>query len=128
MKDGLWSIVSGSERPPDIAEGRQIREVCGKKGSCTGHYCFVGRTVATLSDWRTRRSNHCLEKVGWSVSKEDLGQQAGATAKAVLIAAERPRLRSKACQSYDGGFRCIVGCWRSSSGGGPCCAPASQLT
>ena len=84
MKDGLWSIVSGSERPPDIAEGRQIREVCGKKGSCTGHYCFVGRTVATLSDWRTRRSNHCLEKVGWSVSKEDLGQQAGATAKAVF--------------------------------------------
>ena len=32
MKDGLWSIVSGSERPPDIAVAdKYIREVCGKR-------------------------------------------------------------------------------------------------
>ena len=65
-------------------------EVCCKKGSCTGRYCFVGRTVATLSDCRPRRSNHGRS---WLISSK-LGQQAGATAKAVFIAAERPRLRT----------------------------------
>ena len=83
IRDGLWSIVNGTEIAPD--ETAKLREHLLREEIKPSLHCTLSRPIIAVFTWQSRRPKNSRDQASRTISKKDMGKQAATEEKSLFI-------------------------------------------